>query len=137
MNWLSDYRDDLMALQAAKDSVFPVDLTNEEQFRNFVDDFKTVFAPLEDGSLDPGDIDKVSNLWWHTFEINVAKKEVTILHCLAPFYQRLEHGTEEEWEEYVRLRIRARLNLLQALMQMLAKTRSTGQGNLPDNDNAL
>jgi len=112
MNWLKDYQDDLVALEEFKSDVLPLDLSDNEQVKNFLDDFKTIFAPVEDGSLDPSDIDKIFNSWWEKFrrfEVEAVKKEVPIQHRLAPLYGRLEQGTEEEWEEYAKMRIRARL----------------------------
>jgi hypothetical protein len=67
---------------------------------------------LKDGSLDPGDMDKILNLWWQKFssvEIVAAQKEAEILDRLRPLYERLKQATEEEWEEYTRMLIHARL----------------------------
>jgi hypothetical protein len=130
MNWLMDYWDDLLALEEARADVFPIGLTDDQQIESFANDLKTVFAPMEDGSLDPGDRDDILNRWWQklgALEMAAAKKEVAIQHRLVPLYQRLEQGTEVDWEEYARLRIRAHLNSrpMQAFMQSMAKSNAT------------
>ena len=77
--------------------------------------------------MDPGDIEKNFDLWWqkyNTFEIEAAKEQVAVLLRLTPLYHRLVQGTEDDWEEYARLRLRASLDsqLMQALLKMTANT---------------
>jgi hypothetical protein len=127
MNWLDDYQNDLVALQEAKADVFPVDLTNDDQVKKFLDDFKTIFGPLEDGRLDPGDINIIFKRWWEKFrkfELAAAKMEVAIQNRLAPLYQKLEQSSEEEWEEYAKMLIRVRLQSrpMQFVMQSIVKS---------------
>ena len=128
MSW--DYQDDLVALEEARAEALPVDLTDDEQIKNLSNDFKTILAPVEDGSLDPGDVDNIFNRWcekFGKFELAAAKKEVAIQIHLAPLYKKLEQGTEEQWEEYAKTLIRVRLQSRpsQFLIQNIAKSNAS------------
>jgi len=128
MSWLMNYQDDLAALEEARN--IPIDLNDEAQIKKFSEEFKTVLAPLADGSLDAGDAEAISDLWWQKFkasEIAAARGEVAVLHRLAPLFAELQHASDTEWEEYALIRMRARLNSkqMQQLWRMFAKSEAT------------
>ena len=128
MSWLDAFVDDITALEEVRAKSFPIDISDDSQLARLREDFDGLFAPPKDGRLDPGDTDTISELWWQRFkttEIEWAKKEAEIQRRLAPLYEALERASEQEWEEYARIRHRASWgsSVMQKMMAM-----SAGQG---------
>ncbi len=118
MNWLMEYQADIAALEQARADAFPVNFADDEQLKLLFEEFKEVFAALR-----AGDTEGAIELWWQKFkasEIAALKREVTILHRLAPLFEKLGYASDAEWEEFAHVQLRARLNS-QPLQQVLQR----------------
>jgi mannose-6-phosphate isomerase-like protein (cupin superfamily) len=124
MNWLKDYLEDIMALAEAASDTPLIKINDEEQFKNFIEDAKIIFSPLEDGNLDPGDMDRIFELYWQKFNVSliaIARKQATIQLRLTKLYEKLEKASDAEWVEYARMQLRSILQsqLMQAFMKKM------------------
>jgi len=112
MNLLTEFKDDIAALERVNDNILPY-FEDEAQKRQIVNDLNLVISPLKDGEFRQEDVDTLVDMWWwqkfQGSEIAAAKEEAAILRRLAPLYLRLESASDEEWEEYAKMRIHARL----------------------------
>lgn len=119
MSWLQEYYEFIVALEQTQ-----ANWLLDTNFDKFQEEFKEIFAPLEDDSLDPGDLEVITDKWWKKYkliEVAAAKQAVRIHRRLAPLYERLEYASEEEWDEFSKMCLRARWTAGEPLLQKLLK----------------
>jgi hypothetical protein len=132
INWLAEYQDDIAALeQVGYDVALAMfgDLTDDEHLKLVLEDVKEIFAALRDGNMETA-----FELWWQKFkesEITAAKREATIIRCLAPLFEKLAQASDAEWEEFAHIRMRARLDspLMRLMLQRLNRLDAAWESN--------
>ncbi len=129
MNWLMEYQADIAALEQARADAFPVNFADDEQLKLLFEEFKEVFAALR-----AGDTEGAIEIWWQKFkasQIAALKREVAILHRLAPLFEKLGHASDAEWEEFAHIQLRARLHSqqIQLLLRMLVANSEATKGS--------
>ncbi len=106
MSWIEQFEEDIVALHQLRTGWLG------SEAAALMVEARTLFTPqLEDRSLDPGDLDVIADNWWsrfRTMEVDLAKAECAIQRRLAPLYERLQRASDEEWEAYARIIVRAR-----------------------------
>jgi hypothetical protein len=110
MSWLHSYSRDIMRLEAVQVPSLP-EMQTESKLDTMIAEFKKIMEPLKDGSLDPGDVDEIIDNHWESFgqaEIEAARKLCQIQRRLAPMYEKLADASDEEWQEYVKIKVKAR-----------------------------
>jgi hypothetical protein len=97
------------------------------------EEIETIFAPLSDESIDPGDKEKIINTYFERHgveELEVVRKEVKLHRQLFDLYDYLERtASEEEWIIYAKLCFEMRLKKQMPLM-LTALKELKGQKNL-------
>jgi len=111
-DWIHEHKKDIQDLDMSKR--FPEFLASLfDKGSETAHKFEKIMAPLDDGSLDPGDLDAITGAWMREFEteeIRMAKEEIRIQNKLAGLYQLLASASEDDWREYTRIRVRARFD---------------------------
>lgn len=119
MNWIEQFEEDIVAMHQLRTRWLGSEAVS------LMVEARTLFkSQLEDRSLDPADLGVIVDNWWsrfRTMEVDLAKTECAIQRRLAPLYERLQHASDEEWEAYARIIVRARFAsenpLLRALLE--------------------
>ena len=110
MSWLHEYSRDIMRLEVVQVPNL-TELHSDSDLESLIAEFKGIMEPLKDGSLDPGDVQEIVENHWETFsqaEIEAARKLCQIQRRLAPMYEKLADASDEEWQEYVKMKVKAR-----------------------------
>lgn len=83
-----------------------------ERMEQILAQLKAVYAPLLDGTIDPGDTESVLKKYWATYgdwEIAAVKREVDLHRRLRPLYEHLAGASDDEWAEFAKARVAARI----------------------------
>lgn len=119
MSWIEQFEEDIIAMHQLQTRWLGSEAVS------LMAEARTLFkSQLEDRSLDPADLGVIVDNWWsrfRTMEVDLAKTECAIQRRLAPLYERLQHSSDEDWETYARIIVRARFAsenpLLRALLE--------------------
>lgn len=120
MSWIEHFEDDIVALHQLR-TRWP----GSEAVSLMIEAGTLLKSLLEDSYLDPADLGVIVENWWsrfHTMEVDLAKTECMIQRRLAPLYERLQRASEEEWEAYARMIIRARFASENPLLKTLLES---------------
>lgn len=94
------------------------------------DELKDIYAPILDGSVELGDIEKVFDKYWERFgaiEIETTRKEVEILRRLQGFFEYLANASKEEWEAYVKVKANARIHAMAKQLKRFERKQESPQ----------
>jgi hypothetical protein len=93
-----EYEQDIIALEQLDFELFGSDL--DERLDELAKEFEKVITPLQDGTIDSGDLETVREGFWArsgSKEIESAKKQVAIHRKLRELYEHLGTASEDEW----------------------------------------
>jgi hypothetical protein len=126
MDWLHEFKDDLIALEKIEIDRFGLDWKRlDETFAELEAEFDEILEPLQDGTIDPGDLQTITDKYWDRYgsrEIEAAKKSVELHRRLTKLYERLAGANQEEWSEYAKTRVNVRFEAGSPIWQALAES---------------
>ncbi len=88
-----------------------------------VPEVQAAFSLLEDGTLDPGDLETIADTMWRQLKsqkTEALKKGVQHHRRLMPLYEYLECASEEEWATLARMMHDAEFEAQAPLFKILA-----------------
>src|SRR5574341_287384 len=133
MDWLESYRDLIFEREKFKVSDI-ASMVDELRVK-----FDEIFEPLADGSLDPGDLERIRDAWWRHFgkEIIDREKHAISLHLkLIDLYKRLENASDVEWNAYARMVLDA-LFSENSLMRQVLEMRAASEKIMKDSPDVV
>jgi hypothetical protein len=119
--WLTPYEADIrsdndLAVAVANDLSQGIDV-----LRPILDN---AFSPLSDGTLDPGDVEKMAEILWDHLGaqfLKMEKQRVESQRRLEKLYTYLTTAPEEEWEQYAKFLVGLRAEVMARLWLLSGK----------------
>jgi hypothetical protein len=102
--WLQEFEEDIAALAKVRAEFMEAILQDPQASSE-------IFAPVQDGSVDPGDVEAITTAWWERFgaqEVAAVRQELALHWRLVRLYVRLESAPPEVWEAFAREGLQAR-----------------------------